>query len=72
MVDAVIRRASHLALIVGVGVSSGVVALLGSEGMLPGSPEAWNLILGTLPVTIAVALVSNKLDTIESYPGESD
>lgn len=71
MVDAAVRRASHLALIVGIGVSSGVVALLGSEGMLPGNPEAWNLILGVLPVTIAVALVSNDLDSIDSQFGDS-
>ncbi len=72
MVDATVRRASHLALVVGVGVSSGVVALLGSEGMLPGNPEAWNLILGVLPVTIAVALVTNELESIDSQSGNSD
>jgi len=72
MVDAAVRRASHLALVVGVGVSSGAVALLGSEGMLPGNPETWNLILGVLPVTIAVALVTNELDSIDSQSGDSD
>jgi len=72
MVCSAVRRASHLALVVGIGVSSGVVALLGSEGMLPGNPEAWNLILGVLPVTIAVALVSNELELIDSQSGNSD
>ncbi len=63
IVDSAVFRASYLALIVGVGITSGVIALFGSAGMLIGNPEAWNLIIGVLPITIAFALTKHKLKT---------
>ena len=64
-VDAEVRRASHLTMIVVVGVSSLIIASLGSEGVLSGNPEAWNLIYAVLPVTFAFALTMNKLASLE-------
>jgi hypothetical protein len=63
MHDAAVRRASRLAVVVGIGVTSGLVALLGSSGVFPGQPDGWNLILGLFPVTVAFALVFNNLDS---------
>lgn len=60
-VDAETRRAAHLPLIVTGMVSGSVLALLGAGGVLPGVPESWNLALGTVPVTLAVALVFQSL-----------
>lgn len=56
-VDAATRRAARLPLIVTGMVFGSVLALLGAGGVLPGVPETWNLALGTVPVTLAVALV---------------
>lgn len=52
------RRAARLPLIVTAMVIGSVVALLGAGGALPGDPEAWNLALGVIPISLAVALVS--------------
>jgi hypothetical protein len=61
-VDAATRRAARLSLI-GTGMLSGsVLALLGAGGILPGAPEAWNLALGAVPITLAVALASRSRD----------
>ena len=67
-VDAATRRAARLPLIV-TGVFSGsVVALLGTAGVLPGIPEAWNLALGAVPIALAVALVSQSLERRQREP----
>jgi hypothetical protein len=39
-----------------------VVAQLGSSGALPGPPDVWNLLFGIIPISLAVALVSQRLD----------
>lgn len=57
-VDADLRRESGLVLIVGAVVAGTVFQLLAASGLLPGQPEAWNLILFIVPLSIAVALMS--------------
>jgi len=37
------------------------IALLGAVGALPGGPEAWNLALGIIPITLGIALVSQSV-----------
>ncbi|HEY5552970.1 MAG TPA: hypothetical protein VIK52_13845 [Opitutaceae bacterium] len=55
-----VRLAARLPLIAaGVFVGS-IVALLGASGLFPGEPESWNLALGVIPVTLAIALVSHS------------
>lgn len=66
--DAAVRRASRLAVVVGIGVTSSLVALLGSSGVFPGQPDGWNLILGLFPVTVAFALVFNNLGSSQLQP----
>lgn len=55
------RRASRLGVVVYIGITSTIVGLLGSSGVLPGQPDAWNLLLGALPLTITFALAANEL-----------
>jgi len=61
-VDSATRRAARLPLIVSGMVAGSVVALLGAGGALPGHPEAWNLALGVIPISLAIALVSHTLE----------
>lgn len=61
-VDGATRRAARLPMIVMSMVVGSVVALLGTGGILPGVPDAWNLALGVVPIALAVALVSESLE----------
>lgn len=56
------RSAARLPLIVSGMVAGSVTALLGAGGVLPGHPEAWNLAHGIIPISLAVALVSQSLE----------
>ncbi|MDJ0652590.1 MAG: hypothetical protein QNJ40_00430 [Xanthomonadales bacterium] len=58
--DGTLRRESGLALIVGAVFLAGTLQQLGSMGILPGEPAAWNLILFLIPLAIAVALMSRE------------
>jgi len=61
-VDRALRRAARLPLIVTGMVTGSLVALLGAGGVLPGEPEAWNLALGIIPITLGIALVSQSVE----------
>jgi hypothetical protein len=58
--DGATRRAARLPLIMAALVGSFLVALLGTSGYLPGHSEAWNLVLGSVPIGLAIALVSSS------------
>lgn len=53
-----VRRALKLDLVIFGGITSTALGLTGSSGLLPGEVDAWNLLFGVLPVTLAVALTS--------------
>jgi hypothetical protein len=57
-----IRRAAHLPLIVAGFLSGSVIALLGAAKVLPGVPEAWNLALALIPITLSIALIRQSLE----------
>jgi len=61
-VDRTLRRTARLPLIVTGMVTGSLVALLGAGGVLPGEPEAWNLALGIIPMTLGIALVSQSVE----------
>jgi hypothetical protein len=56
--DFATRRATRLPLIVTCTVMSIVIATLGAEGILLKQSEAWNLVYGLVPISLAIALVS--------------
>ena len=58
--DAATRRDARLPLIVAALIVAGVISLAGSSGWLPGQPDAWNLVLGFIPICLALALVSQR------------
>jgi hypothetical protein len=60
--DHAVRAAARLPLIASGMVAGSVTALLGAGGVLPGHPEAWNLALGLIPISLAVALVSQSVE----------
>lgn len=64
-VDVATRRAARFPLIVIAVVFAGIVSLLGEAAILPGSPSAWNMASGILPIFFAIALVSNTLKPSE-------
>ena len=61
-VDGATRRAAHLPTIVAGMFSGSIIALLGAAKVLPGVPEAWNLTLVLVPITLAIALVHHSLE----------
>lgn len=64
-VDPATRRAARLPLIAAGMVIGSLLALLGAGGVLPGQPEAWNLVLGVIPISLTIALVSHSLTSLE-------
>ena len=62
-VERAVRRAARLPHIVGGLVVGGGLELLGTTGVLPGHPGAWSLLLGLIPISLAIALVSQSLET---------
>ncbi len=61
--DRAVRCAAHLPLVVATMWTAGVIAELGSRGLLFGQPQAWNLLLGAIPISLAIALVSHASDS---------
>ncbi len=61
--DRAVRRAAHLPLVVATMWTGGVIAELGSRGLLFGQPQAWNLLLGAIPISLAIALVTHASDS---------
>lgn len=59
--DRATRQAAQLPLIVGSMFAGSLIALLGAGGVLPGVPEAWNLALGLIPITLAIGLVRSEV-----------
>lgn len=57
-VDPATRRAARLLLIVISMVVSTIMATLGTEGILLNQSDAWNLVYGLIPISLAIALVS--------------
>ena len=57
-----VRRVARLSLVVASIWVAGVLAEVGSRGLLFGQPEAWNLLLGAIPICLAIALVSHSAD----------
>lgn len=60
--DAAARHAARLPLIVAGLIAGTALSLLGSGGVLPGNPEAWNLALGIVPICLAVALTTHTCE----------
>lgn len=56
--DQTMRRAARLPLVVASVWTAGILAELGARSVLPGQPEAWNLLLGAIPICLVFALVS--------------
>ncbi len=57
-VDPATRRATRLPLIVTSMIVATIVATLGAEGILLQQSDAWNLMHGLFPISLAIALVS--------------
>ncbi len=57
-VDSATRRATRLPLIVTSMLVATIVATLGAEGILLQQSDAWNLVHGLFPISLAIALVS--------------
>jgi len=70
-VDSATRRAASLPPIVTIMIGTFIVARLGNEGILLVHSEAWNLVNGLLPISLAVALVSPARTALEEYSRSS-
>ena len=66
-VDSATRRAASLPLIVTSMFGTFLVATLGTEGILLQQSDAWNLVYGLVPISLAVALVSPARIALEEY-----
>ena len=66
-VDSATRRATRLPLIVTSMIGTFIVATLGAEGILLQQSDAWNLVYGLVPISLAVALVSPARIALEEY-----
>ncbi len=62
-VDSATRRAARLPLIVTSMIGTFIVSTLGTEGILLAQSDAWNLFIGLVPISLAVALASPKIYT---------
>jgi len=60
------RREALLTPVVGALISASLIDLLGEIGILPGKPDAWKLVYGTIPLVFAWALVRGELSTAEA------
>ena len=66
-VDSATRRAASLPLIVTSMIGTFILATLGTEGILLGKSEAWNLVFGLVPISLAVALASPARTALQEY-----
>ncbi len=58
--DALTRRSARLTLIFLGLAAPFLVTLMAAGGFLPGEPEAWNLVLGVIPICLALALTAAR------------
>ncbi len=65
--DSATRRAANLPLIVGSMIIAFIVATLGTKGILFVQSDAWNLVTGLVPTSLAVALASPARTVLEEY-----
>ena len=66
-VDSATRRDASLPLIVTSMFGTFIVATLGTEGILLVESDAWNLVYGLVPISLAVVLVSPARIALEEY-----
>ena len=66
-VDSATRRAASLPLIVASLFGTFIISTLGTGGILLVQSEAWNLINGLVPISLAIALVSPARSALEEY-----
>lgn len=59
------RRRLKLDVVVFGGLGTSALALAGSSGLMPGPPDAWNLLFGILPVSLTLALTAGAEERCE-------
>lgn len=64
------RRRLRLDIVVFCGLTSTALALAGSGGLISGQPDAWNLLFGVFPITLALALTLSAKGQLEKEQHE--